>query len=132
MLGGGNRCWFFCITLFASPVYQPFLLDCFTRLFYKIRKVSTHSRGNAMSEEKNEYWRSNIRLMSVLLAVWFFVSFVCGILIVDYLNQFAFFGYKLGFWFSQQGAILFFVLLIFIYVWRMNKLDRQYGVDEEE
>lgn len=85
-----------------------------------------------MSEEKNEYWRSNIRLMSVLLAVWFFVSFVCGILIVDYLNQFAFFGYKLGFWFSQQGAILFFVLLIFIYVWRMNKLDRQYGVDEEE
>jgi len=80
----------------------------------------------------NSYWRANIRLMLSLLSVWFFVSFVCGILIVDYLNQFPFFGFRLGFWFSQQGAIYFFVVLIFVYVWRMNKLDRQYGVDEEE
>jgi putative solute:sodium symporter small subunit len=70
--------------------------------------------------------------MLVLLFVWFFVSFVCGILIVDYLDQFQFFGYKLGFWFSQQGSIYFFVVLIFIYAWRMNILDRQYGVEEEE
>ena len=85
-----------------------------------------------MSKNNNKYWRANISLMLVLLFVWFFVSFVCGILIVDYLDQFRFFGYKLGFWFSQQGSIYFFVVLIFIYAWRMNILDRQYGVDEEE
>ena len=86
----------------------------------------------SMSKNNNDYWRANITLMSILLAVWFFVSFICGILIVDYLNQFRFFGYKLGFWFSQQGAIYTFVVLIFVYVWRMNKLDRKYGVEEEE
>ena len=85
-----------------------------------------------MSKNNNDYWRANITLMLILLAVWFFVSFICGILIVDYLNQFRFFGYKLGFWFSQQGAIYTFVVLIFVYVWRMNKLDRKYGVEEEE
>lgn len=78
------------------------------------------------------YWRANINLMLTLLAVWFFVSFVCGLLIVDYLNQYRLFGYKLGFWFSQQGAIYSFVVLIFIYAWRMNALDRQHGVDEPE
>lgn len=78
------------------------------------------------------YWRANLRLMVVLLTVWFVVSFVCGILIVDYLDQFHLFGYKLGFWFSQQGSIYFFVALIFVYVWRMNRLDKQFGVDEEE
>jgi len=71
-------------------------------------------------------------LMLVLLSVWFFVSFVCGILIVDYLNQFRLFGYKLGFWFSQQGSIYCFVVLIFVYVWAANRLDRKYGVEEEE
>ena len=54
-----------------------------------------------------------------------------GILLFDYLNQFKFYGWKLGFWFSQQGAIYFFVLLIFIYVWQMNRLDRRFGVEEE-
>ena len=85
-----------------------------------------------MSESNNRYWRANITLMLVLLSIWFFVSFVCGILIVDYLDQFQFFGYKLGFWFSQQGSIFFFVVLIFVYAWRMNILDRQYGVEEED
>lgn len=85
-----------------------------------------------MSENENEYWRANITLVLILLSVWFFVSFVCGILIVDYLNQYRFFGYKLGFWFSQQGAIYTFVVLIFVYAWRMNKLDQKYGVEEEE
>lgn len=85
-----------------------------------------------MSGNENEYWRANITLMLILLSVWFFVSFVCGILIVDYLNQYRFFGYKLGFWFSQQGAIYTFVVLIFVYAWRMNKLDQKYGVEEEE
>jgi putative solute:sodium symporter small subunit len=86
-----------------------------------------------MSEENNHaYWRANIRLMLVLLSVWFAVSFLAGIIFVDYLDQFRFFGYKLGFWFSQQGSIYFFVALIFIYAWRMNVLDKKFGVEEEQ
>lgn len=81
---------------------------------------------------QNRYWRANIRLMLVLLAVWFIVSFVCGILIADWLDQFRLFGYKLGFWFGQQGAIYFFVVLIFVYAACMNRLDKQHGLSEEE
>ena len=72
-----------------------------------------------------------MRLMISLLVVWFLASFGCGILFVDYLNQFRLFGFKLGFWFSQQGSIYIFVILIFVYVWRMNKLDKRFGVDED-
>ena len=79
----------------------------------------------------DSYWKANLRLMILLLVVWFLVSFGCGILFVDYLNQFRLFGFKLGFWFSQQGSIYIFVILIFVYVWRMNKLDKRYGVDED-
>ena len=68
--------------------------------------------------------------MLALLAVWFSVSFVCCILLVDWLDQFRFFGFKLGFWFAEQGSIFVFVALIFIYVWRMNRLDREFDVDE--
>jgi putative solute:sodium symporter small subunit len=84
-----------------------------------------------MDTNKNAYWQANLRLMLSLLSVWFIVSFGFGILLFDYLNQFKFYGWKLGFWFSQQGAIYFFVLLIFIYVWQMNRLDRRFGVEEE-
>jgi putative solute:sodium symporter small subunit len=69
--------------------------------------------------------------MLVLLVIWFSVSFLAGIIFVDFLNQFRLYGYKLGFWFSQQGAIYFFVLLIFVYAWRMNALDKKFGVAEE-
>ena len=86
-----------------------------------------------VSEENSRaYWRANIRLMLVLLAVWFAVSFLAGIVFVDILNDFRLFGYKLGFWFSQQGSIYFFVVLIFLYAWRMNAIDRRFGVEEEE
>lgn len=84
------------------------------------------------NNKNNAYWRANIRLMISLLVVWFVVSFGCGILLVDFLDQFRLFGYKLGFWFSQQGSIYVFVLLIFVYVWQMNRLDRKFGVDEED
>ncbi len=77
-----------------------------------------------------EYWQKNLRLLGVLLAIWFFVSYGCGIIFADYLNQFKLGGYKLGFWFAQQGAIYVFVVIIFVYVNRMNKLDKEYGVDE--
>ena len=86
-----------------------------------------------MPEKDNgAYWRANIRLMLLLLAVWFSVSFLAGIVFVDFLNQYRLLGYKLGFWFSQQGSIYFFVLLVFIYAWRMNVLDKKFGVEEED
>lgn len=78
-----------------------------------------------------EYWQKNLRLLGILLFVWFIASYGCGIIFADYLNNFRIGGYKLGFWFAQQGAIYVFVILIFVYVNRMNKLDREYGVDEE-
>jgi len=85
-----------------------------------------------VSEKNNHaYWQANLRLMLVLLVIWFSVSFLAGIIFVDFLNQFRLFGYKLGFWFSQQGSIYFFVGLIFVYAWRMNALDKKFGVEEE-
>lgn len=74
-------------------------------------------------KKQNDYWKANIRLISVLLLIWFTVSFGCGILLVDFLDQFHFFGFKLGFWFAQQGSIYIFVILIFIYIHQMKKLD---------
>ena len=84
------------------------------------------------ADTSNQYWQANLRLMYVLLAIWFFVSFVCGILIVDYLDQFRFFGFKLGFWFAQQGAIYVFVALIFVYARQMKILDRQFDVGDDD
>ena len=78
-----------------------------------------------------EYWKKNLRLLGVLLAIWFLVSYGFGIIFADALNNFTIGGYKLGFWFAQQGAIYVFVVLIFVYVNRMNKLDREYGVNED-
>lgn len=83
-------------------------------------------------QHKQQYWQRNIRLMLTLLSIWFMVSFGFGILLVDVLNQFQFFGFKLGFWFAQQGAIYAFVALIFVYVYKMNQLDKAFGVDEGE
>ena len=77
------------------------------------------------------YWRENIRLLLSLLLVWFVVSFGFGILWVDELNTIRLGGFKLGFWFSQQGAIYSFVILIFVYVVKMNRLDRKYNVHED-
>ncbi len=86
-----------------------------------------------MSENRNEaYWRANIRLMLILLAIWFTVSFGFGILLVDWLNQFQFFGFKFGFWWAQQGAIYVFVILIFVYTAKMKRIDREFGVSDEE
>jgi putative solute:sodium symporter small subunit len=77
------------------------------------------------------YWKAKLRVLVVLLAIWFAVSYGAGILFADWLDQFRFFGFKLGFWFGQQGSIYVFVALIFYYVWRMNKLDREYDVHED-
>ena len=78
-----------------------------------------------------EYWRRNLRILLALLAIWFFVSYGCGILFAGALNEFRIGGFPLGFWFAQQGAIYVFVILIFIYVRLMNRLDKEFEVDEK-
>jgi putative solute:sodium symporter small subunit len=85
-----------------------------------------------MSENSDNYWKENVRLVLKLLAIWFIASFGMGILFVDWLNQFQFVGFPFGFWMAQQGAIYVFVVLIFVYVFKMNKLDKKFGVGEEE
>ena len=77
-------------------------------------------------KDKNNYWKKNISLISRCLLIWFTVSYVFGIILVDYLNLIRVGGYKLGFWFSQQGAIYIFVLLIFYYAREINKIDEKY------
>ena len=85
------------------------------------------------SESQNlAYWKANLRLVGICLAIWFTVSFGFGILLVDFLNQYSLFGFKLGFWFAQQGSIFVFLVLIFIYAKKMNQLDRKYGVHEDD
>lgn len=81
-------------------------------------------------ENKNNYWKENLRYLVILLTIWFLVSFGAGILFKDVLNEFKIGGFPLGFWFAQQGAIYVFVVLIFVYVRLMNKLDKKYGFDE--
>ena len=76
------------------------------------------------------YWRDNIKYVLVLLAIWFVVSYGAGILFKDELNTIKIGGFKLGFWFAQQGSMYVFVALIFVYVRLMNKLDKKYGYDE--
>lgn len=78
------------------------------------------------------YWKKNLIYLAVLLSIWFLVSFVFGILLVDQLNQIRVAGFGLGFWFAQQGSIYVFVILIFVYVWLMNRLDKEYDVDEKK
>lgn len=80
----------------------------------------------------NAYWQANIRLIVKLLLIWFVVPFLGGIVFVDLLNEVRFGGYKLGFWIAQQGSIYLFVVLIFIYVRQMNKLDDQFSDEELE
>ncbi len=81
-------------------------------------------------ENREAYWKANLKLMGILLAIWFFVSYVCGILFVDELNTIEFAGFKLGFWMAQQGSLYVFLILIFVYSKKMNTLDKKFGVEE--
>lgn len=83
-------------------------------------------------EQRSSYWKRNLRLMGVLLLIWAAVSFGAGILFVEPLNSFSFLGAPFGFWMAQQGSIIVFVLLIAFYVWRMDRLDKEYGITEYE
>ena len=83
-------------------------------------------------ENRKAYWKANLRLVLGCLVVWFACSYLFGILLVEQLNAIRLGGFKLGFWFAQQGSIYTFVALIFFYAWRMNLLDRRYDVHEDD
>jgi putative solute:sodium symporter small subunit len=84
------------------------------------------------SAVRDVYWRENRRWMFILGAIWFLVSLGCGVLWVEWLNQFQLGGFKLGFWFAQQGAIYVFIALIFVYAWVMARLEQRLGLEEPE
>ena len=78
------------------------------------------------------YWRKNLQYLFILLAIWFIASFGLGIIWADEMNQFKVGGFKLGFWFAQQGSIYVFIILIWVYVYLMNRLDKEFNVDEKD
>lgn len=82
-------------------------------------------------QHAKKYWKENISYVSILLVIWFLVSYGCGILFKDVLDSIQLGGFKLGFWFAQQGSIYVFVILIFVYVKLMNRLDKKYGFDTD-
>lgn len=82
------------------------------------------------ADKQKAYWNENLVIIVVHLTIWFFVSFVCGIMAVDELDAIRIGGFKLGFWFANQGSMVIFVILIWTYVWMMNRLDIKYGVHE--
>lgn len=82
------------------------------------------------AEKAQAYWKENIRMILILLVVWFIVSLGAGVLFINQLNAIEISGVKLGFWFAQQGSIYAFVILIFVYVYKMGKIDEKYGVSE--
>ena len=88
-------------------------------------------RMNAQNSNSADYWKKSLRLVAKLLSVWFIVSFGCGILLKEQLDQFSIGGAPLGFWMAQQGSIICFVILLILYAYFMNKLDNEHGYDEE-
>jgi putative solute:sodium symporter small subunit len=86
-----------------------------------------------MSDQNSRqaYWKANLKLVAYCLSIWFVVSYLFGIILVDQFNAISIGGYKLGFWFAQQGSMYVFVVLIFFYAWRIGKIDRQYNVHED-
>ncbi len=82
-------------------------------------------------QKATAYWKENLRYLVILLTIWFLVSYGAGIIFKDALNNIRVGGFKLGFWFAQQGSIYVFVILIFVYVRLMNKLDKKYGYNED-
>lgn len=84
-----------------------------------------------MSKDYKTYWKKNVRFLTILLSVWFVVSFLMGIIFSEELDNIEFFGFKLGFWVAQQGSIVVYIAIIFFYVRGMNKLDKEFDVSDE-
>lgn len=95
-----------------------------------MEKENAAAQAGGGTLNRAAYWRANVSLLIKLLVVWFAVSFGAGILLEDWLNRFSLFGFKVGFWFAQQGAIYVFVALIFVYARKMRALDRKFGVED--
>ena len=90
-----------------------------------------HPGGSVSEETAKAYWRANVRLMLGLLAIWAIVPFGLGIVFADALNKITFLGFPFGFWWAQQGSIFVFLILIFVYVFWMHRIDRRFGVDDD-
>ena len=84
-----------------------------------------------MKNDLKKYWKKNLQYLSILLGIWFIAAFLLAIVFAEQLNTIRIGGFKLGFWFAQQGSIFIFVILIFVYVGLMNRLDRKFDVDEK-
>ena len=84
-----------------------------------------------MTKKNSKYWKANLKIVFSLLTIWFISSFGFGIIFSDYLDQIKFGGFKLGFWFAQQGSIYVFVILVFVYVWLMSRLDKAFSEEED-
>ena len=84
-----------------------------------------------MNNKNNKYWKANLKIVFSLLVIWFISSFGFGIIFSDFLDEFKIGGFKLGFWFAQQGSIYIFVALVFIYVWLMSRLDKAFSEKED-
>jgi|TARA_B110000003_G_scaffold143577_1_gene144786 putative solute:sodium symporter small subunit len=84
-----------------------------------------------MNNKNNKYWKANLKIVFSLLVIWFISSFGFGIIFSDFLDEFKIGGFKLGFWFAQQGSIYIFVALVFIYVWLMSRLDKTFSEKED-
>ena len=95
--------------------------------------MNTSPPQRSPREQARAYWSANLRLLSMLLTMWFLVSYGCGIIFADFLNQFQLPGtsFPLGFWFAQQGSIYVFLLLIYVYIKKMKHLDEQFGFAED-
>jgi putative solute:sodium symporter small subunit len=93
--------------------------------------VDQSETGDGGNQNTEAYWKANIRVLCTLLAIWAFVTFGCGILMGPWLDKFYLGGFPLGFWFTQQGAMLFYVVLIFVYHLWMKRIERAYGVDDD-
>ena len=103
-----------------------------SRTFYVFLTLLVRNRCmNIKKDNATAYWRENIKYVLVLLSIWFLVSFGAGIIFKEFLDQFQMGGFKLGFWFAQQGAIYVFVVLIFVYIYLMNRLDKKHGYDHD-
>ena len=84
------------------------------------------------SDNNRRYWRKNLQYLGILLGIWFVTSFLCSIVFVEQLDKIRFGGFRLGFYFAQQASIWIFVVLIFVYAWLMNRLDKKYRADQDD
>ena len=90
------------------------------------------SQAEKAADKAKDYWRANIRLLAILMSIWFAVSFGAGILFRDFLDQFMIGGFPLGFWFAQQGSIYVFIALIFYYSWKMHHIEQAFELDDDD